>query len=99
MLMNKRLEEKINFARFCVTNNLDPFDVGRLCQLVQRRAKAAIADASRQHDEASQRKADEKDDRLIAQIKAMGKELGLEITFPSCYAYATKDGKPCNLPL
>ena len=99
MLLTKRMEDKVRFANFCQNHNLDPFDVGQLCQLVQRRATAAMNDASRHHDEASMQKADKKDERLIEEIKAMGKAMGLEITFPSCYASVTKDGKSCNLPL
>jgi len=99
MLLTKRMEEKVRFANFCKNEGLDAFDVGLLCQLVQRRATAAMNDANVRHDEASQRKADAKDEKLIARIKEMGKEMGLEITFPSCYASVTKDGKSINLPL
>jgi hypothetical protein len=99
MLLNKTFQARVHFANFCVNNNLEPFVVGKLCQLVQRRATAAMNDANRHHDEASMQKADKKDDRLIEEIKEMGKEMGLEITFPSCWASVLKDGKTLNLPI
>ena len=100
MTLTKTVQAKVNFANFCINYGFtDPFQIGKLCQLVERRAKAAMADASKHHDDDSMKKADEKDDRLIEQIKELGKELGLEITFPSCYASVTKDGKSVNLPL
>jgi len=98
-MLTKRMEEKVRFANFCITNKLDPYDVGQLCQLVQRRATAAMNDVNVRHNEASQKKADKKDDRLIEEIKAFGKGMELEITFPSCYASVLKDGKSINLPL
>lgn len=99
MLLTKKMEAKVRFANFCKNEGFDPFTVAQLCQLVQQRATAAMNDANIRHDENSRRKADAKDDRLIKQIQEMGKEMGLEITFPSCYASVTKDGKIINLPL
>jgi hypothetical protein len=99
MLLTKRMEEKVRFANFCKNEGLDPFDVAQLCQLVQRRATAAMNDVNVRHDQKSQEKADAKDEKLIAQIKEMGKTMGLEIEFPSCYPSVTKNGKNINLPL
>ena len=100
MNLTKTVQAKVNFANFCINYGFtNPFQIGQLCQLVERRAKAAMVDASKHHTDDSMKKAEKKDDRLIKQIKEFGKELGLEITFPSCYASATKDGKSVNLPL
>jgi hypothetical protein len=99
MILSAKNQDKVNFANFCQFNGLDTFDVGCLCQLVQRRAKGAMANANVSHSTESQRKWDLKDDNLILRIKTLGKSMGLEITFPSCYASVTKNGRTINLPL
>ncbi len=95
MILNKTNQEKVVFADFCKLHNLDAFNVGKLCQLVQRRVKNVVYNA-RVH---SQEKAESKDNRLIEKIQSLGKEMGLEISFPGPYPSVTKNGRQVRLPL
>lgn len=91
MVLNQSTQKNVNFSQFCIYHNFDPYKVGQLCQLVTKRAKAALRDASVQHTDESMGIADRKDAVLIKKIQDLGKDLGLDITFPSCYAHVTKE--------
>lgn len=95
MILNKTNQEKVNFADFCKLHDLNAFDVGKLCQLVQRRVKN-VAYNAKVH---TQEKAESKDERLTEKIRSLGKEMGLEISFPSSYPSVAKNGRQIRLPL
>lgn len=99
MRLNKKFQAHVNFSNFCIAHELNPFKTAQLCQLVQQRANFAMNDMNVHHDEHSGIQADKKDERLMEKVKELAKEMGLEVTFPSCYASVTKDGKSVNLPL
>lgn len=95
MILNKTNQEKVTFADFCKLHDLNAFNVGKLCQLVQRRAKNVVYNA-KVH---SQEKAESKDERLAEKIQSLGKDMGLEISFSGSYPTVTKNGRQIHLPL
>lgn len=99
MRLTNKFQAHVNFANFCIAYGFNPYNAGKLCQLVQQRANFAMNDMNVHHDQESQAKADKKDDRLMNNVREMAKGMGLEVTFPSSYASVTKDGKSINLPL
>lgn len=99
MRLTNKFQTRVNFANFCIAYGFNPSNAGKLLQLIEQRANFALRDMGVHHDQESQAKADKKDDRMMDKIRAMAKEMELEVTFPSSYASVTKDGKSINLPL
>jgi len=97
--MTKAMTAKVQFANFCINHNFDTKLIGELCELISKRAKAAMADANIRHTDESMEIANLKDKKLIVKIQEIGTYLGLDITFPGCYAHVTQNNRQINLPL
>lgn len=98
--LGKVMQAKVDFANFANNHGIPPVKLGQLCQMVTKRAKLAMHYANVQMDQKLSDKYNATDDKLIAQIVELGKELGFGIEFPSCYPSVTdKDGRGIFLPL
>lgn len=95
-IMNKSLQERVNFANFAIQESVDPHKLGEFCSMVIRRKNLACRIANAQSSE----KEDAKDDRLCEEIVNFARNhFKWEVTFPSVYPSITKDGKHIYLPL
>lgn len=99
MKISKRLAAHVNFANFAINYSVSPFKLAELCQLCKNRFALAVKIANGIRDAAESKAADRRDDNLLKQITALGKELKFDIQFNGAYPSITRDGSSVHLPI
>jgi hypothetical protein len=91
--MKKSLEDKVNFANFCINNKLDALEVATLIHLVMRRVMTGTAESNGIPGALA------KDDKACKKVEEQVKKMNLEFDgWPGLFPSIKKDGYHINLP-
>jgi hypothetical protein len=94
MKLSRRLENAINFARFCQINKLEPLDVAELMVLIKKRVVVATNECNIPHYDSK------KDDRARQRVAEKVHDMGLNLeSWPGLCPYIKdKSGYPIHFP-
>lgn len=88
--MNAKIRYAVDFANFCINNNVEPVDVEMLIRLVSSYTKSYVRSNNNRTVDNS--------NKYMGDIVKMATRLGLEVEFSSMIPSFTKDGKNVFLP-